>query len=212
MQRRGFLALAGSGVASLAGCSQVQQLTGTGTKSLGDTVTYDEDIEVTVTDAMTTSTVSLNGNEMNAPSNGIYALFRIEANNTDVTEREGPAVNPANYDTLENDDNTIYTHGVNDIRVYGDGEGGHFPDNRRAKHFAGMSMSVAGNELQPYPTTMTRPQIPADGEVSGWVVGVIKQDQTPQVRIQWKGTSAMWSVGDADLSTPTPQNETVVLG
>jgi len=208
MKRRAFLATTVSGSALLAGCSQAEELaksvTGGG-KSLGDTVEFGK-IEVTVTDSMTSDKFKLNGNEVTSPGNGTYAIFEVEAHNTDVTERDGPTVNPKNYDTLEEEENTIHMAGINDIRVFGDGEGGHFPDVRWVPEYeqtrrddgtlvmgGKITFSVGSEELKPYPTGTTRPQIAPDSKISGWTVGVINADATPQLRINFKGTSATWT-------------------
>lgn len=204
MHRRAYLAVSGSVL--VAGCSQVEQLSsGLGSKSLGETATFGE-IEVTVTDSMTSEQFTLNGNEKTSPGNGIYALFHVEAYNTDVTKRDGPLVNPDNYDTLEEEEGTIHMAGVNDIRVYGDGEGGHFPDVDWSKEYgweeqddgtivAGgeLTFSVDDEELEPYPTGMTRPSIEPDSMISGWVIGVIDADATPELRINFDGTSETWT-------------------
>lgn len=209
MNRRAFLAVSVSGSALIAGCSQAEELasdaTGRGKKSIGDTVTYGE-IEVTVTDSMTSQQFTLNGNEVVSPDNGIYALFKVEAYNTDVTERDGPLVNPDNYDTLEEEDDTIYMTGINDIRVYGSGKGGYFPDvrwepeyGRREQEDGTIVMggefefSVDGEEIEPYPTGTMRPSIEPDSTISGWVVGVIDSEATPQLRINIDGKKETWT-------------------
>ncbi|WP_224449321.1 hypothetical protein [Haloprofundus salilacus] len=211
MHRRAFLAA--TGMTLLTGCSsQVDQLANTlggGTHSLGDTVNYGE-VEVTVTDAMTSETATMDGNEITSPSNGIFALFKIKAHNTDVTEQDAPGVNSRNYETLEEEDGVVYTVGINDIRVYGSGEGGHYPDVGPRYDYS-YQLGVNGAKLETYPVGSMRPSIDADSKVTGWVIGVIKSEQTPQLKIQYAGTSAIWEVGDVDLSTPTPDPETIPL-
>lgn len=213
MNRRAFLGTAASGSVLIAGCSQVEQLASdasdaaSGKKSLSDTVTYDE-IEVTVTDSMTSDQFTLNGDEVTSPGNGTYAVFRIEAYNTDVTERDGPTVNPENYDTLEEEEGTFYMAGINDIRVFGDGEGGHFPDARWEPEYEQtqrddgtivmgekITLSVGEQELEPYPTGTTQPRIDPDSTISGWTVGVIDTDATPELKINFNGKSETWSGG-----------------
>ncbi|MBV0924607.1 hypothetical protein KTS45_10395 [Halomicroarcula limicola] len=170
------------------------------------------DIEVTVTDAMTSNTVTIDDNTKKSPSNGIFALFKISAHNTDVAEHDGPYVNPVNYETLEKEDGVIYRGGINDIRVFGSGEGGHLPELNRLSEYNGYELGIVGHKLETYPSGNYRPNIAANDTVSGWVVGMIKSDQTPQLKINWKGKSTMWAVdSQTDLSTPTPQGEVITL-
>lgn len=201
MYRRRYLSLLTA--IGLAGCSTANDVVDSSPKPLGETVTYD-DLEVTVTDAMTSSQITIDDSDVTAPSNGTFALFEIEVRNTDVTEHEGPFVNTANYDTLEKEDDTVYTRGVNDIRVYGSGEGGHLPDTDEITRVSGYELSLLGNTLATYPHSPTRPQIAADSTISGWVIGTIKSEQTPQVQITFDGTSTRWTAESADLSTPSP--------
>lgn len=220
MNRRAFLGISVSGSALLAGCSQIEQLANdvsdaaSGKNALGDTVSYGE-VDVTVTDAMLSEQFTFNDDDVTSPDNGIYALFEVEAHNTDVTEREIPHVSEKHYETLEKEENTIYIGDINDIRVYGDNEGGYFPDVRWRGEFqmdeqedgtivmgSDIEFSVNGVELNPYPVGTTRPRIDADATLAGWVVGVIDRDATPQLKIQYDENSAMWTAKDADLSPP----------
>lgn len=201
MNRRAFIATAVSGLALIAGCSQAEELANDATggeTTLGDTATFGE-IGVTVTDSMTADQITINGNEKTSPGNGVFALFEIESHNTDVTEREGPHVSPTHYETLEKEENTIYTGDINDIRVYGSGEGGYFPDldlQEEMQVDTGYELGVDGESLETYPAGMTRPTIDADSAISGWVVGVIDADATPELKIKFKGSEETWTTGE----------------
>ena len=198
MNRRTYLATAMPISALIAGCSQVEEVAKnvSGQKTtLGDSVSFGE-IDVTVIDSMTTEQITISGNKKTSPSNGIYALFEVEAHNTDVTEKEVPHVSPSHYETLEKEENVIYTGNINDIRVYGSGEGGYFPDldwQGEMQVDTGYELSVDGEQLETYPAGMTRPSIDADSTISGWVVGVIDADATPELRINFDGKSETWT-------------------
>ncbi len=152
---------------------------------------------------MTSNQVTVSGSQVTAPSNGVFALFKVEARNTDVSTHEGPYVNPRNYTDLEDQEGEI-TSGVNDIRVYGSGEGGHVPETEAMESIHSYELSLLGNNLETYPNTESRPDIEPDSRVSGWVVGSIRSDQTPQLQITFNGTSTRWTAESADLSTPSP--------
>lgn len=199
MNRRAFLATAASGSALIAGCSQVEELateaTGGGT-TIGDTATFGE-IEVTVTDSMTADQITINGNEKTSPENGTYALFEVESYNTDVTERDAPHVSPKHYETLEKEENTIYTGDINDIRVFGSGEGGHFPDLDRETEMmvdsGQFELGFDGESRETYPVGTIRPTVDADSTIAGWTVGVIDADATPELKINFNGTEETWT-------------------
>ncbi|ELY42225.1 hypothetical protein [Natronorubrum tibetense] len=214
MNRRAFVAAAVSGSALLAGCSEAEELASEATSaassgtSLGDTAMYG-DIEVTVSDSMTAEQFFLNDEEIESPGNGTFALFEVESHNTDITEREVPHVSDTHYETLEKEENTFYMGDINDIRVYGDGEGGHFPDVEWRGEFqmeeqddgmitmgSQMQFRVDGEELDPYPVGVSRPRIDADTTVIGWVVGVIDRDATPALKINFDETEVMWEAND----------------
>ncbi|WP_367175102.1 hypothetical protein [Haloarcula rubripromontorii] len=214
MYRRGFLSAAV--VVGVSGCSDLSAISDMNTKSLGDTVTFGE-IEVTVTDAMTARKVktyleTVNGERTEthtAPSNAKFALFRVESHNTDITDRDGPVVNTGNYDTMTDDDDTIYIAGVNDIRVYGGSEGGYLPETRASLSYDGLR--VNGYEIDDYPAKPSdlRPSIGANESIAGWTFGLIEKDKPPQLKIEFNGESAMWEAGSTDLSTPPPNPSTV---
>lgn len=104
------------------------------------------------------------------------------------------------YETLEKDENTIYMGNVNDIRVFGDGEGGTFPGSRlvdeQEAESVGYELTVDGEEFETYPAGSTRPSVDADSSVSGWVIGVIDADATPELRINFDGTEETWTADD----------------
>lgn len=204
MDRRAFLAISGSTL--VAGCSEAEELSKSlsGENELGDSAEFN-DIEVTVTDHMTAEQFTFNQEEIVSPGNAIYALFYVEVYNSDVTERKVPVVNNENYDALEEQEGTIHLVGINDIRVYGDGDGGHFPDVDWRQEYGweededgtlvrtgNIDFSVNGEELDPYPVGTTRPRIDPDTTISGWVIGVIERETTPKVRIQYDDNSATW--------------------
>lgn len=201
MNRRAFLAV--SGATLLAGCSQAEELateaTGGGGLSLGDSATFGE-IEVTVMDSMTANEITINGNKKTSPGNGIFALFEVKAYNSDVTERKIPHVSETHYETLEEDENTIYRGDINDIRVYGDGDGGHFPDvssSEKMRIDAGeFEIGVDGESLETYPAGSVRPRLKADTSISGWIVGVIDAGATPELRINFEENEETWTTDD----------------
>ncbi|WP_222919927.1 hypothetical protein [Natrinema sp. SYSU A 869] len=220
MDRRTFVAVAGTILG--AGCSGLPLSTSNETQSLGDTVSYGS-VDVTVTDAMRTGQVTIVGTSMDDsktvthPSDSVYALFWVEARNTDETSRDGPTINPSNYDALEDGPDVVTTTGLNDIRVDGSGDSGYFPsvgmglgmavDNGR------YALRVGDRDFETYPAGKSRPSIDANETISGWVIGTIGAEETPQVTITYNGTSAMWTTGPSEVSTVTPpenaSNETV---
>ncbi|ELZ05750.1 hypothetical protein C480_10145 [Natrialba aegyptia DSM 13077] len=201
MNRRAYLTAATVSTSALiAGCSQVEELaSNVGEETtLGDTVSFGN-IDITVTDSMTTGKITLNGNEKTAPSNGIYALFEVEAHNTDVTERDVPYVSIPEYETLEKEEDVIYFNDINDIRVYGSGEGGHFPDldwQEEMQVNTGYELGANGEQLETYPAGRSRPSIDADSTITGWGVGVIDTGATPELRINFGGKSETWKTDD----------------
>jgi hypothetical protein len=218
MHRREVLTMIA--VTFTAGCSEQSVVSdlSDNNKSLGETVGFGE-VEVTATDAMTTGEVTtyidtVNGERTQthtAPSNAKFGLFRVKAHNTDITDRDGPVVNTGNYDTMTNDDDTIYAAGVNDVRVYGGSEGGYLPETTVSLSYNGIR--VNGSELEKYPAKPNnlRPSISANSTISGWTFGLIPADKSPQLKIEYNGESAMWSAGSANLSTPTPDPDTISI-
>lgn len=199
MERRRYLGVLGT--AALAGCSSIPFLNSK--HQLGETVTFSE-IEVTVKDAMTSRRVEVDRGQLRAPSNAVFALFEIRAHNTDITTRAAPVVNHANYETMRDREDVIELVGINDIRVYGSDEGGYLPE--AVTDVVGYNqISVNDHRLATYPTGHNRPRLGATESVSGWVFGLIGRDQTPQLMIEFKGKSEMWTAQDADLSTPAPE-------
>lgn len=176
-----------------------------GNLKLGESSSFDENVEVTVTDIRTTDEMSLSTgagfgsttDEFEAPEDGKYVLFEVRVENVDITERRGPVMNIGDYTTLEMDDDTIdlTATGVNDIRVYGSGEGGYLPDG----HLTALSYdSILLDEatLEPYyqSPTESRPRLSAGETRSGWVYGLIEEDATPELRINFNGKSETWVV------------------
>ena len=203
MKRRVYLSLLGGGsVGVLSGCSELPlDSLGGGNLDLGESSEFG-DLSITVTDAVTSSTVTIDSNQRSAPSNGVFALFRVEVENTDVTSHEVPVVNPSNYDTMTDQDDAIAVEGINDIQVFGSGEGGHHPEGSGL--WGGFSLAVKGRPLNTYPVGRTRYSLGAGKTGSGWTVGKIKSEQTPQLKVQFKGDSAMWSGESAEeAESPT---------
>lgn len=201
-------------MATMAGCSEISGL-GVRHHSLGDTVNFDG-VEVTVTDSMTARelaiTISESRHERSAPPNGVFGLFYVEAFNTDFSSREGPAVNITNYEIMEDRDDRIEIGGVNDIRVYGSGEGGHLPEIRGISMYPYGPVAVNGNQLDLYPRSITGtgPNIPPESRAEGWVFAVIPRDSTPELRVITAGKSATWSAEGEPLDTPTESGNTTV--
>jgi hypothetical protein len=203
MDRRYFIALAGA--VSVAGCST--NLLGDSALDIGESTEFDGEIEVTVTDNRTASelTLSTGGggftepDSFEAPSSGRYALFKLTVDNITITEQDAPQFNIANYNTLKNDDETLYTRGINDIRVFGGSEGGFLPDGH--DDMIGYDSITAGSSnLTPYPQSVagTRPKIGADESITGWVYGLIQSDATPKLRITFRGTTKNWAVNESE--------------
>lgn len=190
MKRRRFLALPGAVL--FTGCTGFLSEE----KTLGDTKSFGH-IDVTVNDSMTASQITVNGDKLTAPENGIYALFSVETHNTDSRYREIPHVNPEYYETIEKEDGVIYTGDINDIRVYGSGEAGHFLDldgyEERVVESGHFGLVVDGEELKSYPVGKIRPTLNANSTVSGWVVGIINAGATPELRVNFDGRSKTWT-------------------
>lgn len=201
LDRRSFLAV---GVALLiSGCSATEIALLNTAHSLGDTVSIGE-IDLTAetvekTEVLTiVSTGGMNDRqrEFQAPPGGIFALFKLRAENTDITARAAPAVNPLNYDRVKpRDDNELLVAGRNAIRVYGSGDGGYLPETELGNFPIYDSIRFNGRTVSPYPTRRGshKTQLDPSEEVSGWVFGVIERDTTPQLKIVFGGSEIMWS-------------------
>jgi hypothetical protein len=203
MNRRHFVAL--TGVAMSSGCvsalpDSISEVGGT-TLAVGESATFNEEIEVTVTDSMTTAEMelifrdSLGGTRVDsyeAPSGGVLALFNLEVDNLDITEREAPSFNIGNYTTLEKKEDTIQMRGVNDIRVYGSGEGGFLPDGHSPSGYDTIETNGISGPVYPQSPVGTRPNLGPDESISGWVYGVIESEATPELRINLDGAVKTW--------------------
>lgn len=220
MKRRTFAAVAGAVLG--AGCSTPLLSRSKGTQSLGETVGYG-DVDVTVADAMRTEWITLVGttvddSEAVAPAGGsVHALFLVRAHNTAGSVREGPTLNPSNYDVLEEGDDVVTTTGVNDIMVVGSGDAGYFPsvgtELGMAVDNGDYELRAGGRDLETYPAAKTRPSIAPDATISGWVVGTIEETETPAVTITYNNTSATWTTDPGAVPRVTPaENETTDPG
>jgi hypothetical protein len=208
MNRRQFLGAAT--VTALPGCSAFSVRNNSHT--LGETVAFGE-IEVTVTDVMTTREVRTyldtvrgeNVQRYEAPSNAKVALFYLEAHNTDITERNGPAINTENYVQMTEDEDSISMVGINDVRVYGGSEGGYLPDSNIGSY---DGIRVNGAELNAYPAGPggTGPAIKPTETVEGWMYGIIPKDKSPRLKVDFNDKSAIWDAKSSDLGTPTSQS------
>lgn len=211
MKRREYLLLLGT--AMTAGCSGIPGTSGH--NSLNDVVTFGH-VEVAATDAMISSSITLSRDNqrdtLDAPSGGVFALFKISAHNTDITEQDAPGINLLNYSKLHEEPNEIVTAGVNDIRVYGSGEGGHLPEAFNIEQFGYNTISVNGHPLKTYPATgyPSRPSLEPDQKLVGWMFGTIPNDSEPQLRVRYNEQSAMWSAGSTPLATPTPSSNRTI--
>lgn len=207
MRRRTFLSM--GALAGVAGCSEIEALDlGTGTHSVGDTVDFDG-IEITPIDAMSANTIEVvqrfETREISSPSNGVFGLFEIEAYNTDITERDLPYVNTRNYELMELDENEFSLGGVNDIRVYGSGEGGHLPNLNQIGPPDYRGLRVNNNDLDTYPSSPDsyRPSRDPESTATGWVFAVISAESTPELRVVFREQSATWTAEGTSLDTPT---------
>lgn len=208
MNRRGFVGIAS--VLALSGCTDTSEITDVAdqslgnNQSLGDTVTFGE-IDVTITEILTAGEVTTyvdtmggkNRTTHTAPSNGKFVLFFVECYNPDITDRQGPGVNTADYEQMTVDDDAIAASS-NDIRVYGGSEGGHLPEKIERSTYDGIL--VGGGELESYPVTPggIDPKISADGTVTGWTFGLIPRDKTPRLKVEFNGNSATWEEDSED--------------
>ncbi|WP_119821121.1 hypothetical protein [Halalkaliarchaeum desulfuricum] len=184
----------------LAGCSEVREWTSEPSDGDGDStekhptledVTVDE-IEVSVEAVLRTEEVQLlpdgdttDAIDLLAPENSVYKLFLIQSYNPTAAPREAPRVTPMNYDSMGAGPRE------NDIRVYGSGDGGYFPEINREIAAYDLRLEPGGNILEGYPAG-ERPVLEPNSSVRGWVIGVIEENP-PYLQIQFNGESATWT-------------------
>lgn len=182
-----------------SGCITISSITRSDNR-LGESVGWGG-IHISVTKSMTTTELQYTRDsrsfEFTAPSNGIYALFYISVENTGINEAEAPVLNVGNYDELTSGETEFSAVGVNDIRVYGDGEPGHIPINDTLTMVPYDVILVDGKKLEPYPPqpSEVRSHLAPDETRQGWVPGTIPEDTTPRLKIQYKDKAAFWIAG-----------------
>jgi hypothetical protein len=173
-------------------------------RTVGEGLTFDGAVAITVTDSRTTDRLVLRRpsfdegprtDAFDAPTDRTFVLFRVEATNEATEPREVPAVNIGNYETLNSESALVNTRGTNDIRVFGSSEGGRLPEGH-ARAFVYEGVSVDGRTLDLYPhfTAGRRPTLDPDERRSGWVYGTIDATATPELRVQFEGTTGVWQV------------------
>jgi len=196
MHRRQLLSI--TAASAIPGCSVSTPLTQSSNHKIGETVAFDAGIKVTVTDGLTTQEMTLIRESdfqtvtdvFNAPTGGKYALFQLRVENSDITTREAPRFNIFNYETIEEEGGAIHIYSINDIRVFGSGEGGHLPDGHSNLMYD--SISVDQTNLDIYSQSPSRPRIGADETLTGWVYGVIEGSATPELKIHFDGETTLW--------------------
>jgi hypothetical protein len=199
MHRRAVLGLAGA--VAVAGCSEFLS-DEPAPLDIGERATFGDGVDVTATDALTASEMRLTAgtppesrtDSFAAPDGEQFALFELTADNAAQTDRPGPQFNIANYDVLTASDRTVRARGINDIRVFGSGQGGHLP----ADHDEGVgydSISVADSTLPAYRQSVSggRPLLETGKSIGGWVYGLIDGDATPELKVRFAGDSALWA-------------------
>jgi len=198
MHRRTVLA---AGAVTVAGCSGLLP-SERATLGIGERTAFGDGVQVTVTDTLTAAKLTLvagtppetRSDSFVAPGGAQFALFELTASNATTGERPGPQFNIANYETLTAGDRTVRARGINDIRVFGSGEGGYLPDD----HDEGVgydSISAAGSTVSAYPQSVSgaRPLLKPDDSVGGWVYGLVDADATPELKVRFGGDSEVWA-------------------
>ena len=104
----------------------------------------------------------------------------------------------ANYDTLEEGDGSIYIRGINHIRVFGSGSSGFLPDGHGSNILYDRISINDGDQMNTYPQAVSgaSPRISPDETLSGWVYGLIEQDETPELQLNFQDQSETWGATD----------------
>jgi len=211
MDRRSFIAAFGT---LLAGCSETP--ISNSNPGVGDTITRNE-IAVTPTDARTANSVKLQDGDLtidpSIPSNATVGLVKLRTENSDITSREIPTVNVADYTDMSSDESALDTTD-NDIRVYGGDEGGHLPSDKRGQITKfNHETIVARRPLDAYPVSLSsRESLSPNSSVSGWVFGVIPKGEPVRVRVTWEDESTIWNLGGETrtVETTTQPDGTII--
>lgn len=194
---------------------EVQALLPSKSLAVGEGTTFGN-LEIVVSDISTATTaqyrVGRQSESWTAPPGAKLVLFKLEITNTDITKHEAPAFNLHNYKVMKEEPNTIYINGVNDIRVYGDDEGGVLPEFKY-QNLGVESITVHDRRLSAYPGIANYgPSVGPSKTVKGWVWGLIRTEAVPGLRIQTERNEARWRHDDVSPSIAPKQGDSIIVG
>lgn len=183
----------------------------------GDTRTLGN-VEITVTDAMTTPTFDLvrpsglggdtTAETVTAPDGGTFGFVRLRVANDDIVAHDAPRFSTVNYGNMESE-GQLDLSSVNDLRVCAQSKCGTLPPALERTQLV-AAYRVNGAALTPYgPHTDLHPTLAPNSSVAGWVLGLIPAGETPTLHVVFKDSDVRW-VPDETTAPPTP-NSTVSL-